>query len=129
MPVLVCGVRDFSHEGLHVRFVKYFFANIRHMFTGDYIEDTGCPLKIGRNTSFKDRYLGIQVYNILLPALVQLTGNRVRTVNVRYQRRRFGKSKRNHVGMFMSNCCNLLVFMWMKKRYLDPAVRENNIDN
>jgi dolichol-phosphate mannosyltransferase len=125
---LVCGVRDFSHESLHVRFVKYFFANIRHMFTGDFIEDTGCPLKIGKTQLLQSLpwYSGIQ---FLLPALVQLTGNRVRAVNVRYQRRRFGKSKRNHVAMFMSNCCNLLVFMWMKKRYLDPAVRENNIDN
>ena len=125
---LGCGVRDFSHEGLYVRFVNYMCAHIRHFFTNDYIEDTGCPLKLGRTSLLKTLpwYSGIQY---LMPALVQLTGHRVRTVNVRYQRRRYGKSKRNHVGCIFSNLCNLFVFLWMKKRYLDPAVRENNLDN
>ena len=125
---LVCGVRDFSHESLYVRFIKYFFANIRHMFTGDFIEDASCPLKIGKTKLLQSLpwYSGIQ---FLLPALVQLTGNRVCAVNVRYQSRRFGKSKHNHLSAVMSNFCNLLVFLWMKKRYLDPAVRENNLDN
>ena len=125
---IVLGVRDFKHESFLYRTKKFLGYKLRNFVTRDYILDVTCPLKLGKTRLLQSLpwYDGM---GNLMPALVQLTGHRVRTVEVRFQKRRFGKSKRNHIWETSRFFCNLLAFIWIKKSFLHPAVGENNLES
>lgn len=123
---LVCGIRDHSHDNFFTHMGIIAFSKIRRMITHDDIVDTTCPLKLGKTHILKmlPWFSGMHCF---LPALVKLTGHGVATVEVRYQRRMKGKSKRSVIRSALSGMCDLLVFLWMRRRYIEPAVAESNL--
>ncbi|MDD6318317.1 MAG: glycosyltransferase family 2 protein [Succinatimonas hippei] len=123
---LVCGQRNFKKHGLAGHLMTRFLASVRRMVTGDGLKDASCPIRLGRTEILKEMpwFSGMHAF---LPALVAMSGNRVVAVNVSYKRHhRVGYSA---LRMALSGSCDLMVFLWMRRHYLDPAVSDGNLQN
>ncbi len=123
---LVCGIRAKADYGLGLKLKSMLFSRIRRLITRDDISDATCPLKLGRTDLLKNLpwYTGMHCF---MPALIKMSGHRVNTVEVRYQRRMHGRSKQSFILKSLHGMADLLVFMWMRRNYLDPAVGESNL--
>ena len=121
---LVCGIRDHSKDGFFTHLNVIAFSKLRRMVTHDGIVDTTCPIKLGKTKVLQSLpwYSGMYCF---LPALVKLTGHGVATVMVHYQKRM--KFKHRQRFMMLSSLTDLFVFIWMKHRYVEPAVAETNL--
>ncbi|MCR5537261.1 MAG: glycosyltransferase family 2 protein [Succinivibrio sp.] len=121
---LVCGIRDHSHDSFFTHLHVKLFSKFRRMVTHDDIVDTTCPLKLGKTKVLQALpwYSGMYCF---MPALVKLTGQGVATVMVHYERRSKFKSKTRF--LMLSSFSDLFVFMWMKHRYVEPAISETNL--
>ncbi|MGN0908754.1 MAG: glycosyltransferase family 2 protein [Succinivibrio sp.] len=121
---LVCGERDFSRQGPLRHLWERMLSAVRRAATGDGLRDANCPIRLGRTEVLKALpwFSGMHAF---VPALVTMSGNRVVPVKVSYQRLRHA-----HCPVFslaFTGFCDLMVFLWMRRRYLDPAVGDGNL--
>ena len=124
---MVCGERDFSSVPFYSHLWVRVCALARRLVTGDAMSAVSFPLRLGRTEVLKQLpwFSGIHSY---VPALVKMSGNRVTTVRVNFNRRaRPGRVRRQMFGGTAAGVCNLFVFMWMRRRFLDPAVSDSNL--
>lgn len=124
---LVCAQRDFSGRSRLSHLPARFLNFCRRLITHDGLYDAGCPLKIAETALLK-KMPWFSGMHYLMPALVNLSGSRVVTVTVKARR---PITLVRHVSYFktaFSGICDLMVFLWMRCRYVEPAVREGNLD-
>ncbi len=125
---LVMGIRT----GRKDSFVKNMSSRIangfRRMMTHDGVEDTGCPLKVLR-TDYAKRIPFFTGMHRFLPALMQLQHARVKQVPVRHFPRIAGKSKYNLANRLVGPFKDCFAYRWMRKRYINYQVAENNLNN
>jgi dolichol-phosphate mannosyltransferase len=121
---LVCGQRDFSRQGALRHLWERMLSAVRRAVTGDGLRDASCPLRLGRTEVLKSLpwFSGM---NAFVPAMVTMSGNRVMAVDVSYRRMRHARCP--VVRLALTGMCNLMVFLWMRRRYLDPAVGDGNL--
>lgn len=62
-----------------------------------------------------------------LPALSLLMGYKVLAIPVRHQERKQGKSKFNFFNRAFSGAVDLLVFVWMRRRYINIQIGKTNL--
>lgn len=125
---LMCGQRDLDNreqlQGWSLRLI----SSLRRSVTGDEFIDSGCPLKVGRTDLLRSLpwYTGMHSY---LPSLVKMTGNKVITEKIKYRPRLHGSPRGGTLKAAFAGLCDLLVFLWMRSRYVDPAVSDNNLSS
>lgn len=121
--------------GIRVNRKDSFFKNaqskiangFRRMMTGDGALDTGCPLKVLRTDVAKKipMFKGLHRF---LPALVLLQdGASYRQIPVRHYPRIAGKSKYHLWNRLWGPFADCFAYRWMKPRYINYKVGENNI--
>jgi glycosyltransferase involved in cell wall biosynthesis len=123
---LVTGVRSMRKDSF-VKNMSSLIANkIRRAFTHDGMDDTGCPLKIIR-TEFAKRIPMFNGLHRFLPAMILLQKGRIKQVPVRHFPRVAGKSKYHLWNRLFGPLMDCFAYLWMKKKYINYHVAENNI--
>lgn len=123
---LVMGIRS-GRKDSFVKNISSRIANgFRRFMTHDGVEDTGCPLKI-LHTEYAKRIPFFTGMHRFLPALIQLQNGRVRQIPVRHFKRMAGKSKYNLTNRLIGPLKDCFVYRWMKKRYINYEISENNL--
>ena len=124
---MVMGIRA-NRKDSFVKNLSSKIANgFRRFMTKDGIEDTGCPLKIIR-TDYAKRMPLFTGMHRFLPALILLQNGRIKQVPVRHFARVAGKSKYNLRNRLVAPFIDCFAYRWMKKRYINYQVSENNIE-
>lgn len=124
---MVMGIRA-NRKDSFVKNLSSKIANgFRRFMTKDGIEDTGCPLKIIR-TDYAKRMPLFTGMHRFLPALILLQNGRIKQVPVRHFARVAGKSKYNLRNRLVAPFIDCFAYRWMKKRYINYQISENNIE-
>ncbi|MBQ1708420.1 MAG: glycosyltransferase [Bacteroidales bacterium] len=123
---LVTGIRVNRRDGFVKRISSKIANGWRRMMTHDGVADTGCPLKILHTATAKKLPLFTGMHRFL-PALVQMTGGRVKQVPVRHYPRVAGKAKYHLLNRLWGPFNDCFAFRWMKKRYIDYRVEDDNL--
>lgn len=89
---------------------------------------TGCPLKVLR-TDYAKRIPFFTGMHRFLPALIQLQEGQVKQVPVRHFPRIAGKSKYNLANRLIGPFKDCFAYRWMRKRYINYQVAENNLNS
>lgn len=125
---LVCGQRDFSASPRFSHLVARFFNFCRRQITHDDLYDGGFPMKLA-NTALIKRMPWFSGMHYLMPGLIKLTGSRVVAVTVRTRQGARASRRSSMLSTALTGICDLMVFVWMRCRYIDPAVYEGNLED
>ena len=124
---MVIGIRATRKDSFFKRFQSRFANGFRRMMTHDGALDTGCPLKV----LYADVARKIPMFKGMhrfLPALVLLQdGGTFKQVPVRHFPRMAGKSKYHLWNRFWSPLADCFAYRWMKPRYCNYKVGDNNL--
>lgn len=125
---LVMGIRANRKDTFFKRLQSMIANGFRRMMTHDGVQDTGCPLKV-MHTEYAQRVPFFTGMHRFLPALILLQHGRVKQVPVRHFPRTAGVSKYHLWNRLVSPFLDCFAYRWMKKRYINYRVAENNILN
>lgn len=124
---MVMGIRA-NRKDSFVKNASSTIANgFRRFMTKDGVADTGCPLKIMR-TDYAKRIPLFTGMHRFFPALIQLQNGKVKQVPVRHFPRVAGQSKYNLRNRLVGPFIDCFAYRWMKKRYINYQIGENNIE-
>lgn len=118
---LVTGIRAERKDGLIKKFSSAIANAIRRMIIDDHIEDTGCPLKIGKAACLKSIPFFDGMHRFL-PALIQMTGGRVKQIPVKHYPRLEGTPKYHLFNRLVGPFFDTLGFRWMQRRYIHYVI-------
>ena len=124
---LVMGIRVKRDDSFVKRASSRIANGFRRFMTNDGVSDTGCPLKIMR-TEYAKRIPLFTGMHRFLPALIQLQNGKVLQVPVRHFPRVAGQSKYNLRNRLVAPLIDCFAYRWMKKRYINYQIGENNIE-
>jgi len=120
---LVTGVRT-DRKDSFVKNISSRIANrTRRAFTHDGMDDTGCPLKIIK-TRVAKRIPMFKGFHYFLPAMVLLQKGKVVQIPVQHFPRKAGESKFNLWNRLFGPLIDCIVFLWMKKKYINYTIEE-----
>ena len=123
---MVMGIRTGRKDSLVKNMSSKIANGFRRMMTHDGVEDTGCPLKILR-TDYAKRIPFFTGMHRFLPALIQLQNGKVKQVPVKHFPRIAGKSKYNLTNRLVGPFKDCFAYRWVKKRYINYQIAENNL--
>ena len=124
---LVTGIRK-ERNDVFVKRISSKFANwFRRLFTRDGVSDTGCPLKVMKTGTARQLPLFNGMHRFL-PALVQMTGGRVKQVEVHHHPRVAGKSKYRLFNRLTGPLADCFGYRWMARRYVHYNISEQNMN-
>lgn len=125
---LVMGIRANRKDTPFKRLQSKIANGFRRMMTHDGVQDTGCPLKV-MHTDYARRIPFFTGMHRFLPALILLQEGRVKQVPVRHFPRTAGVSKYHLWNRLVSPFMDCFAYRWMKKRYINYRVAEDNFMN
>lgn len=125
---LVMGIRANRKDTAFKRVQSKIANGFRRMMTGDGVQDTGCPLKV-LHTDTARRIPFFTGMHRFIPALVLLQDGRFKQVPVRHFPRVAGKSKYHLWNRLVAPFMDCFVYRWMKTRYINYSVAEQNISD
>jgi glycosyltransferase involved in cell wall biosynthesis len=117
---VVAGNRKNRKDGMFLRKIPSSIANaLIRRWTGVYIKDYGCTLKIFRREIAEDLGMYGELHRFI-PVLAKLQGARITQVDVKHHPRKFGKSKYgiNRTFKVLSD----LVLMVLFRRYIQKPM-------
>ena len=124
---LVMGIRANRKDSGFKRLQSKIANSFRRMMTHDGATDTGCPLKI-LHTDYAKRIPFFTGMHRFLPALILLQdGGCFKEIPVRHFPRVARKSKFNLWNRLISPFKDCFAYRWMKHRYINYHIKENNI--
>ncbi len=123
---MVMGIRTGRKDSFIKNMSSRIANGFRRSMTHDGVEDTGCPLKI-LGTDYAKRIPFFTGMHRFLPALIQLQNGKVKQMPVRHFPRMAGKSKYNLCNRLVGPFKDCFAYRWMKKRYINYEVAENNL--
>ncbi|MCD7930356.1 MAG: glycosyltransferase [Tannerellaceae bacterium] len=123
---LVMGIRASRKDSFFKNLQSRIANGFRRMMTNDGVTDTGCPLKI-MHTAYAKRIPFFTGMHRFLPALIQLQKGHVKEVPVRHFPRVAGVSKYHLWNRLVSPFLDCFAFRWMRKRYINYQIDENNL--
>ncbi len=123
---MVMGIRTGRKDSFIKNMSSRIANGFRRSMTHDGVEDTGCPLKILR-TDYAKRIPFFTGMHRFLPALIQLQNGNVKQMPVSHFPRMAGKSKYNLCNRLVGPFKDCFAYRWMKKRYINYEVAENNL--
>lgn len=125
---LVMGIRAARKDSLFKKLQSRIANGFRRMMTHDGVQDTGCPLKV-MHTDYAKRIPFFTGMHRFLPALMLLQHGRVKQVPVHHFPRTAGQSKYHLWNRLVSPFVDCFAYRWMKKRYINYRVAENNLSD
>lgn len=123
---LVMGIRANRKDSGFKKLQSKIANGFRRMMTHDGVQDTGCPLKILR-TDYARRIPFFTGMHRFLPALILLQNGNIKQVPVQHFPRVAGQSKFHLWNRLVSPFMDCFAYRWMKKRYINYEVDENNL--
>lgn len=123
---LVMGIRANRKDSPFKKLQSKIANGFRRMMTNDGVKDTGCPLKVLRTENAKKIPFFTGMHRFI-PALILLQEGTIKQVPVRHFPRTAGKSKYHLWNRLVSPFLDCFAYRWMKKRYINYAIGENNI--
>lgn len=123
---MVMGIRANRKDSFFKNLQSKIANGFRRMMTNDGVQDTGCPLKV-LHTGYAKRIPFFTGMHRFLPALIQLQNGRVKQVPVRHFPRVAGESKYHLWNRLVSPFLDCFAYRWMKKRYINYSIGDNNI--
>lgn len=123
---MVMGIRANRKDSLFKKLQSKIANGFRRMMTNDGVQDTGCPLKV-LHTAFAKRIPFFTGMHRFLPALIQLQHGKVKQIPVRHFPRVAGVSKYHLWNRMVSPFLDCFAYRWMKKRYINYNVGDNNL--
>ncbi len=123
---LVMGIRTNRKDTGFKKLQSKIANGFRRMMTHDGVQDTGCPLKV-MHTAYARRIPFFTGMHRFLPALIQLQEGRVKQVPVHHFPRVAGTSKYHLWNRLVAPFIDCFAFRWMKQRYINYRVKEDNI--
>lgn len=123
---LVMGIRANRKDSGFKKLQSKIANGFRRMMTNDGVQDTGCPLKI-MHTKYAKRIPFFTGMHRFLPALIILQEGKIKQVPVRHFPRTAGVSKYNLWNRLVSPFMDCFAYRWMRKRYINYDVVENNL--
>lgn len=125
---LVMGIRANRKDSGFKKLQSKIANGFRRMMTKDGVQDTGCPLKV-MHTDYARRIPFFTGMHRFLPALILLQEGRIKQVPVRHFPRTAGVSKYNLWNRLISPFMDCFAYRWMKKRYINYNVAEQNLES
>lgn len=123
---LVMGIRANRKDSGFKKLQSKIANGFRRMMTHDGVQDTGCPLKILRS-DYARRIPFFTGMHRFLPALILLQNGSIKQVPVQHFPRVAGQSKFHLWNRLVSPFMDCFAYRWMKKRYINYEVDENNL--
>ena len=123
---LVMGIRTNRKDTGFKKLQSKIANGFRRMMTHDGVQDTGCPLKV-MHTAYARRIPFFTGMHRFLPALILLQEGRVKQVPVQHFPRVAGTSKYHLWNRLVAPFIDCFAFRWMKQRYINYRVKEDNI--
>lgn len=123
---LVMGIRANRKDSPFKKLQSKIANGFRRMMTNDGVKDTGCPLKVLRTENARKIPFFTGMHRFI-PALILLQEGTIKQVPVRHFPRTAGKSKYHLWNRLVSPFLDCFAYWWMKKRYINYAIGENNI--
>lgn len=123
---IVLGNRNHDRKDKALKNMSSRIANtIRKFFTGDEVDDTGCPLKIIKTDVAKKipMFKGLHRF---LPAMVMLQDGTVKQVDIPNYPRIAGQSKFGLRNRLIGPLLDCFAYLWMKKKYIKYKVKEKS---
>lgn len=114
---LVIGIRANRKDRFVKRMSSLIANSVRRSMIHDGIEDTGCPLKVGKAAYWKQIpfFRGMHRF---IPALVQLVGGTVKQVPVRHFPRMEGKAKYHLSNRLIGPLRDAFAVRWMQRHFI-----------
>lgn len=123
---LVMGIRANRKDSFFKNFQSKIANGFRRLMTNDGVQDTGCPLKV-LHTDYAKRIPFFTGMHRFLPALILLQDGKIKQVPVRHFPRVAGQSKYHLWNRLVSPFLDCFAYRWMKKRYINYQVADNNL--
>lgn len=124
---LVTGIRVDRKDSLFKKLQSKIANGFRKMMTNDGVSDTGCPLKV-MHTDLAKRIPLFNGMHRFFPALIMLQNQEVKQIPVRHYPRFAGESKYHLWNRLTGPFIDCFAYRWMKKRYINYSVNENDIE-
>lgn len=122
---LVMGIRANRKDTFFKKIQSKIANGFRRMMTHDGVKDTGCPLKVIR-TDYAKRIPFFTGIHRFLPAMILLQHGRFEQVPVHHFPRTAGVSKYHLWNRLVSPFIDCFAYRWMRKRYINYQVTEEN---
>lgn len=122
---LVTGIRTNRKDTGFKKLQSKIANGFRRMMTHDNAQDTGCPLKV-MHTDCAKRIPFFTGMHRFLPALILLQNGKVKQIPVRHFPRTAGVSKYHLRNRLVSPFIDCFAYRWMKKRYINYRMVEEN---
>ncbi|MDD2551905.1 MAG: glycosyltransferase [Dysgonamonadaceae bacterium] len=124
---LVTGIRANRKDSFFKKLQSNIANSFRRMMTKDGVSDTGCPLKV-MHTDLAKRIPLFNGMHRFLPALILLQNRKVQQIPVRHYPRFAGESKYHLWNRLTGPFIDCFAYRWMKKRYINYTVNNNNLE-
>lgn len=119
---LVTGVRA-DRKDKFVKNMSSTIANgIRRAFTGDGMDDTGCPLKVIK-TEYAKRIPMFKGLHRFLPAMILLQNGKIVQIPVKHFPRMAGTAKFGLWNRLFGPLMDCFAYLWMKKKYINYEIK------
>lgn len=123
---IVMGIRANRKDTGFKKLQSKIANGFRRMMTNDGVQDTGCPLKVIKTATAKKIPFFTGMHRFL-PALVLLQEGKIKQIPVRHFPRVAGVSKFNIRNRLISPFMDCFAYRWMKKRYINYQVDDDNL--
>ena len=124
---LVMGIRANRKDTFFKKIQSKIANGFRRMMTNDGVKDTGCPLKVIR-TDYAKRIPFFTGLHRFLPAMILLQNGTFEQVPVRHYPRTARVSKYHLWNRLVSPFIDCFAYRWMRKRYINYTIAENNLE-
>jgi len=121
---LVTGVRSQRKDSFVKNSSSTIANGIRRAFTGDGMDDTGCPLKVIK-TEHAQRIPMFRGLHRFLPAMILLQKGKILQVPVQHFPRTAGTAKFGVWNRLMGPLTDCFAYLWMKRKYINYKVKHN----
>ncbi len=123
---MINGIRS-KRKDSFIKKISSLIANtFRRYMINDGIADTCCPLKLMRSDTAKSIpfFKGMHRF---IPALIQLQQGKVKQLEVSHFERYAGSAKYHLWNRLTGPFLDTLVFVWMRKRYINYKISVNEV--
>lgn len=112
---LVCGIRQKRQDSIVKKMSSKIANKIRRIVLNDGVQDSGCPLKIGK-TKVLQQVPKFNGFHRFLPALVLMSGGSIIQIPVRHFPRVAGVAKYHLLNRLVDPFIDMLGVAWLSRR-------------
>ncbi len=112
---LVCGIRQKRQDSIVKKMSSKIANKIRRIVLNDGVQDSGCPLKIGK-TKVLQQVPKFNGFHRFLPALVLMSGGSIIQIPVRHFPRVAGVAKYHLLNRLVGPFIDMLGVAWLSRR-------------